>query len=245
VTTALPVSGARDEAAWSAVRAAFPRAAEASIATLTSTATRFSFEPRASRPPGSRTPTIYLILSGQVAVSQATADGRVSVLGLYGPGTLVGLTTFAGGPDLLGLEAVTATSGVAWPSDHIREVAEQDCAMLQDVLEQFVHRVRLTLGLLEQQTFATARARLAAFMARHEQLVFSPGTPAIGRAQLSAMVGVSREMTSRILRGWERAEIVGRVGRSGLILVDRRRLEAEAEAAPDRAAIDEARALIS
>lgn len=244
MTTALPVRGVGDEAGLSAIRAAFPRATDESIRALAASAVPFALEPRTTRLPGGR-PTISLIVSGQVAVSQTTADGRVALLGLYGPGTLVGLTTFSGGADILGMDVVIATTGVQWLSERVRQVAEADCAMLQDVLEQLVHRVRLTLGLLEQQTFGTARARLAAFTIRHEDLVFSSGVPTVGRTQLAAMVGVSREMISRILRDWERTSIVGRVGRHGLVLLDRERLLREAEAAPDRALIDQARTRIS
>jgi hypothetical protein len=38
-------------------------------------------------------------------------------------------------------------------------------------------------------------------------------------------------MVGRILRRWERASIIRRVGQNGLVLVDRHRLEAEAEGA--------------
>ena len=244
MTTALPVHGIDDETALSAIRAAFPRATDDSIRALAASAVPFALEPRTTRLPASR-PTISLIVSGKVAVSQAAADGRVALLGLYGPGTLVGLPTFSGGADILGMDVVLATTGVQWPSERVREVAEADCAMLQDVLEQLVHRVRLTLGLLEQQTFGTARARLAAFTVRHEDVVFSSGVPTVGRTQLAAMVGVSREMISRILRDWERTSIVGRIGRHGLVLLDRERLLREAEAAPDRALMDQARTRIS
>ena len=107
--------------------------------------------------------------------------------------------------------------------------------MLLDIVDRLVRGLRLALSLLEKQTFATASARLASFLLRHEDLVFSASSPRILRSQLAALVGVSREMSSRILRRWERAGIIRRAARGRLVLVDRRRLEQEAAGADDLA----------
>jgi Crp-like helix-turn-helix protein len=55
----------------------------------------------------------------------------------------------------------------------------------------------------------------------------------MGRWQLSALAGVTPRMVSTILRSWESAGIVRRLGKSGLEILDRRALEAEAPSVAD------------
>ena len=52
--------------------------------------------------------------------------------------------------------------------------------------------------------------------------------PLVPRGQLAALAGVTPQMVSRIFRKWEAASVVRRLGASGLELLDRVALEAEA-----------------
>jgi hypothetical protein len=63
---------------------------------------------------------------------------------------------------------------------------------------------------------------------QYEAFCFSTDAPLVARGQLAALAGVTPQMVSRILRKWEAAGIVRRVGASGLELLDRAALEAAA-----------------
>ena len=172
-----------------------------------------------------------LVLEGHVAVLQRSPDGRVAILGVYGQGGLIGLATIDGVHQSAALEALDDVVMATWPALTVREVAAQDPGMLLDVVDQLVTRARGAMFLLERQTFATASMRLASSLLRNERLIFAGGPPVIARSRLAGLAGVSREMASRILRRWERADIIRRVGQTGLVLMDRQRLEAEAAGA--------------
>jgi hypothetical protein len=68
---------------------------------------------------------------------------------------------------------------------------------------------------------------LAGVLLHYEAFCFGDA-PLVARGQLSALAGVTPQMVSRIFRNWEAASIVRRVGSSGLELLDRNALEAEA-----------------
>jgi CRP-like cAMP-binding protein len=213
------------------LRSVFPHALAASRDRLADVAIRRDVGPGFLDGARSSEPEIMLVLEGHVAVVQRAPDGRVAILGLFGPGGLIGLATIDGVPQAIALEALDAVVLAAWPSLMVREVAERDPGMLLDVVDQLVTRVRGAMFLLERQTFATSSMRLASALLRNEALVFSMEQPRVARSQVAAFAGVSREMAGRILRRWERAGIIRRVGQSGLVLVDRQSLEGEAAGA--------------
>jgi CRP-like cAMP-binding protein len=176
---------------------------------------------------------MLLVVEGHVAFAQYAPDGRVSYLGVYGSGTFVGLATVDGEEQPLELEALGPVVMLGWPAELVRTIAQGDPGFLIDLVDHLAYRVRLGLLLLQRQTFAPARARLASFLLRNESLVSAP-TSRLLRRHMAALAGVSREMVGRILRRWEREGIVERVD-GGLVLVDRDRLEEEAAAADDLA----------
>jgi CRP-like cAMP-binding protein len=186
---------------------------------------------------------VSLILCGQVAAVQTAPDGRVSYLGVLGPGTLLGLPAVDGDGPTVDIEPLETASLAVWPASLVRNIAVRDTGLLVDIVDLLARRVRLSLRLLEQQTFAPARARLASFFIGNERLVFAHGSP-LRRRQLAALAGISVEMLGRILRRWEGDGIIRRRGLRSLTLLDRDRLEDEASVAElfapraERSAVD-------
>jgi CRP-like cAMP-binding protein len=212
------------------LRATFPRAQDRSIERLVATQAVLAAERGGGVGALFDGREIGLILSGQIATAQTAPDGRVSYLGVYGSGTLVGLPAVDGEGPSVDVEALDPVRLATWPADLIRDIAVQDTGLLLDVVDHLAYRVRFGLHLLERQTFAPARARLASFLIRNVELVFTPGSRLL-RRQMAAMAGISQEMLGRILRRWEREGIVRRDRPSRLTLLDRARLEQEAAAA--------------
>jgi CRP-like cAMP-binding protein len=217
------------------LRSVFPKASDRSLVRLSADHTRRELPPGAVLPTRSVDPEVALLLSGRIAVIQTAADGRVASLGVFGPGVMVGLSTLDGEAAQVGLDVLEPAVVATWPGRRLRAVAERDPGMLVDVVDHLVYGIRYALTMLEKRSFATASARLASILLRHEDLVFSPAGPGISRGQLAALVGVSREMTGRIIRRWIQAGIISRRGLSGLRLNDRQRLIDEAGRAEDLA----------
>jgi CRP/FNR family transcriptional regulator, dissimilatory nitrate respiration regulator len=213
------------------LRTVFPRATSESIRRLVEVHTLRAIGPGLLEDTRWRGPEILLVLEGHLAVVQRAPDGREAILGVFGPGGIAGLAMIDGEQQTAAFEALDDVVLAVWSTASVREIAKRDPGMLLDIVDLLVTRVRGAMFLLERQTFTTASMRLASALLRNEALAFATARPRFVRSQLAALAGVSREMTGRIMRRWERAGILRRVGPTGLVLVDRSRLEAEAAGA--------------
>ena len=89
---------------------------------------------------------------------------------------------------------------------------------------------------LDAQSFASARQRMAAILLRYGEAIFDTRHPVAQRADLAAMIGTSRVMMYRTLRGLEADGLVKRHPGGGISIVDREGLARLVEvAAPDGA----------
>ena len=77
---------------------------------------------------------------------------------------------------------------------------------------------------LDQQSFATARQRMAAILTLYGDQIFDTRHPVAQRADLAAMIGTSRVMMSRTLRGLEADGLVKRHHGGGISILDHKRL---------------------
>ena len=213
------------------LRSVFPRSTSESIGRLLEIHTLRALGPGYLDDTRSSGPEILLVLDGHLAVVQRIADGREAILGVYGPGGIAGLAMIDGVQQTAVFEALDDVVLAVWSATLVRDIAKADLGMLLDIVDLLVARVRGAMFLLERQTFTTASMRLASALLRNEALAFATARPRFVRSQLASLAGVSREMTGRIMRRWERAGIVRRVGPTGLVLVNRSRLEAEAAGA--------------
>jgi CRP-like cAMP-binding protein len=171
---------------------------------------------------------VGLVLSGTVVATWSAPDGRVLFAGIYGPGQVVGLTTLSGGTITVGIDPLTPAVALTWDSRRFRSIADADPAMTGNLLDRAVFATHALNHLIKMRVFATASSRLAGLLIRYERLCFSEGRPLVPRSQLGALAGVTTRRVSRILHDWETAGIVARVGPSGLVLLDRDALAAEA-----------------
>jgi CRP-like cAMP-binding protein len=81
-----------------------------------------------------------------------------------------------------------------------------------------------TVELIEGFLHQDARRRVLRILAQYRRLFFC-GPPVLNRSHLPELVGTSREMTGRVLRGLERDGTLVRVGRTGLKLLRPDRLD--------------------
>jgi CRP-like cAMP-binding protein len=170
---------------------------------------------------------IAIVLSGTVVATWESPDGRTMFAGVYGPGQFMGAATLAGGPTTVGIQALTPNRLLEWRSADFRAIAALDIAFLADLLTRTVFAIQALNHLIKVRVFTTARARLAALLLEHEQLVFSR-RPMLPMSQLAALAGVTPRMVSRIIHDWEGEKVLRRSGQVGLVLLDRARLIAEA-----------------
>jgi CRP-like cAMP-binding protein len=191
---------------------------------------------------GERPSRVALIVSGTYVGIWTAPDGRIASGGivharLSDPGQFVGVATLRGAPIISGIDAVTPVTMITWLSDEFRDITGSDLGVSLELLGRSIYAIRLLNYLIHLRTFATSASRLAGFLLENEAVCFGEAPP-VARGQLSAMAGVTPQMVSRILRKWESAAIVRRIGPSGLELQDRVALEAEAAPLKDFPAPD-------
>jgi CRP-like cAMP-binding protein len=226
--TARPPRGRTPSGAIDAIQTTWPTASAETHARLAGAASIIEQTHGTIMDEAERPSRVGLVLQGTFAATWGAPDGRLAYVGLYGPVQLVGLATLSGGPNVVGIDALTAVTMLAWPTAEFRDIVRSDPALALDLLDRAIYGLHGLTRLHKLRTFTTAASRLAGLLLGYERFFFSRDAPLVGRRHIAALAGVTPEMARRILHRWEDAEILRRVGQTGLELLDRRALEAEA-----------------
>ena len=183
----------------------------------------------------------FILLDGRVMDRRVVETGRVYAALIAGPGYFGGLRSITdpNADALYELVALTDGTWATWDPRLLRELALQDGGLavgLLDLASDFavVHNVRL-----DERTFESARQRMAAILTRYGEAIFDTPHPVAQRVDLAAMIGTSRVMMYRTLRGLEADGLVKRHHGGGISIVNHERLARLVEVAPP----DEAPAL--
>ncbi|WP_420860570.1 Crp/Fnr family transcriptional regulator [Algirhabdus cladophorae] len=177
---------------------------------------------------------LVLLDTGRVEVSISTVFGSKSILGIYGPGTVLGDIACLDGnersADVKALEPLTAL----WiaRADLMRLVRE-DGHTAQLIIEALCQKVRNATEVLELRVLTTAKARLANALLRlmesgGEDATADGTPPKTGRIRVSQSwlgnySGLTRENVNRQLRNWS-SEGVARFENGEVIVLNSERL---------------------
>lgn len=166
---------------------------------------------------------LTLMLDGHALFRRMTADGRQLVLGIATRGNMIGYSSISGRRAGVDLVALTEVRVAVWPGHQLRKLATDDLGLATDAIDGLARFIEEITGRLDGVIHQNSRQRVVQVLARYSDLFF--GEPAVlSRSHLPSLVGTSREMTSRVIRQLEREDMVARVGRNGLRLLDPARL---------------------
>lgn len=172
---------------------------------------------------------VTLVIHGHAAFRRTTRDGRELVLGIAKSGCLFG-SGIAGQAASVDLVALTPTEVGFWSGSDVRKVVVTDpglaVAMIDGMGRQIVAISQRIDGFIHQD----ARGRVLRVLAEYRDLFFGE-SPVLPRTLLPGLVGTSREMTGRVIRGLEREGIIARIGPRGLRLLSATGLEEAADPA--------------
>lgn len=173
---------------------------------------------------GDASDCMVIVNSGRVEVSLSTAHGGKSILGVYGPGTILGDIGCLDGKersaDVTALEPLAAT--VIMRADVLR-IIEEDAPTALTVIEALCQKVRNATAVLEMRVLSTGRARLAnALLRLADQPEGASGAP-VSQRWLGDYSGLTRENVNRQLGKWSRAG-VARFDNGEIVILDRARL---------------------
>ena len=180
----------------------------------------------------------FIILEGHVMYRRVVETGQVRAALIAGPGYIGGLRSISD-PDVEALyELVALTDGIwaTWDPRLVRELALQDARLAVGLLDLAAEFAMVLNVRLDAQSFASARQRMAAILLRYGEAIFDTRHPVAQRADLAAMIGTSRVMMYRTLRGLEADGLVKRHRGGGISIADREGLARLVDvAAPDGA----------
>ena len=180
----------------------------------------------------------FVMLDGHVMYRRVVETGQVRGALIAGPGYFGGLRSISD-PDadaLYELVALTDGSWATWDPRFVRAIALEDAGLAVGFLDMSADFAMVLNVRLDQQSFATARQRMAAILTLYGDAIFDTRHPVAQRADLAAMIGTSRVMMYRTLRGLEADGLVKRHRGGGISIVDHERLARLVEvAAPEGA----------
>ena len=172
-----------------------------------------------------------LVLRGHGAFRRTTVDGQQLIVGVAGPGDLIGLSSAATIQSSADLAALTDCEVALWRGPEVRRLATTDPGFALALIDQLATVLRTITERVDGFLHQNARRRVVRILAEHRELFFAE--PAIlSRSHLPSLVGTSREMTGRVLRELEREGTLARVGRSDLRLLRPDLLDADAARPP-------------
>jgi CRP-like cAMP-binding protein len=167
---------------------------------------------------------LTLVLHGHLAFRRTTEDGRELVLGIGTPGMMFGFSSVAGSQAEVDLVAVTPAEIATWSGVAVRTLVLADAGLALDIIEGMARYKVCITDRIDGFVHQDARRRVVRILGAYRDLFFGR-EPILTRSHLPGLVGTSPEMTRRVVRELEREGIVERVGRRGLRLKSRERLD--------------------
>ena len=164
----------------------------------------------------------FVLLDGHVMYRRVVETGQVRGALIASPGYFGGLRSISD-PEadaLYELVALTDGTWATWDPHRLRELALLDATLAVGLLD-LSSQYAVTLNVrLDEQSFGSARQRMAAILTRYGDAIFDTRHPVAQRADLAAMIGTSRVMMYRTLRGLEADGLVKRHYGGGISIVD-------------------------
>lgn len=180
----------------------------------------------------------HIVLDGLVRIYRMNAEGRLHTLSLLrAPSTFNEVAAVDGGVNPFNAVAVTSVETASIPHDRLQNLMATEPALLRSYVQALAHLNREFIERLEDMTFRSIPSRLAKLFLHEttyaDQIAEAPSQ--LTQEEIAAILGTTREVVGRALRGLLNAGLLKKRGRY-VYVVDRRGLEllAETNTLPER-----------
>lgn len=182
---------------------------------------------------GSRSDSLYFIVSGLVKVYKTSSNGREQVLHIAPTGdSLNDVSLFDGEPNAAGMVTLTPVVLYAIKKDDIFRILRENPAIMMNVIKALASRIRRDAKLLEDISSSQVLGRLAKlFLGRYGGEELTAGLN-LTQKDMASLVGSSREMVNRSLKVIEDMGGI-RLSRRKVFILDKDVLHNIAEGNPD------------
>jgi CRP/FNR family transcriptional regulator len=182
----------------------------------------------------------YIVVEGLVRIFRMNAEGRLHTLSLLRPlSTFNEVAAVDGGPNPFNAVAVTNAGVLVIPHQRLMTLLATEPALLRNYVHALAHLNREYIERLEDMTFRSIPSRLAKLFLHEttyaDQIAETPTQ--LTQEEIAAILGTTREVVGRALRGLLNAGLLKKRGRH-VYVVDREGLEllAETNTMPERIA---------
>lgn len=174
---------------------------------------------------------LHIIVEGLVRLYRVNSEGRLHTLSLLrSPSTFNEVAAVDGGANPFNAVAVTATTTRVISHSMLLNLMVSERTLLSNTVQALAHLNREYLERLEDMTFRTIPSRLAKLFLREatygDQICEMPSQ--LTQEEIAAILGTTREVVGRALRGLMNAGLLRKKGRH-VYVVDRAGLEYLAE----------------
>lgn len=179
----------------------------------------------------------HVVLDGLVRIYRVSAEGRLHTLSLLGPvATFNEVAAVDGAHNPFNAVAVTNAEVMILSHDCLIGLLASERTLLENYVQQLAHLNREYLERLEDMTFRSIPSRLAKLFMHEttyaDQIAETPSR--LTQEEIAAILGTTREVVGRALRGLLNAGLLRKEGRK-VYIADRGGLEvlAESNVMPD------------
>lgn len=173
----------------------------------------------------------HLILDGMVRIFRVSPEGRLHTLSLLrAQSTFNEVAAVDGGPNPFNAVSVTSSTILVIGHQQLLNLMASERRLLSNTVQALAHVNRDYIERLEDMTFRTIPSRLAKLFlhetAYGDQICHSPSN--LTQEEMASILGTTREVVGRALRGLMNAGLLKKRGRY-VTIVDRAGLEYLAE----------------
>ncbi len=176
----------------------------------------------------------FIIVDGLVRIFRMNGEGRLHTLSLLRPlASFNEVAAVDGHCNPFNAVAVTQTTVWVISHAHLISLLASDRLLLQNYVQQLAHQNRDYLERLEDMTFRSIPARLAKLFLHettYAEHITEPPTK-LTQEEIAAILGTTREVVGRALRGLLNAGLLRKKGRE-IVIADRDGLQRLAETHP-------------
>ncbi len=155
---------------------------------------------------GEPSQSLYILLSGRAKVQRSDAEGKEVILAMIGPGECFGeMSLIDDAPRSASVITVESSDFMAINKDNFKSMLTQSNEMCLAVMKGLVKRLREADQKIETLALMDVYGRVARVLLDFSELqggerVIRSKLP---RQEIAKMIGASREMVSRVMKGLE------------------------------------------
>lgn len=137
---------------------------------------------------------LYVILNGQVRMHFERDDGKRFIVGVIGPGGLVGEVGLGGGPRTSSVETLTSVRCARIDYALVKQQLSTDPGLGVELLSLAYDRIRQSDGQIKSLALETVYQRLRELFGSHTERID------MTHQEIADRLGASRDMVTRIFR---------------------------------------------